>query len=45
MKMKLYFNGSILTMDRSNPRAEALLIDGDKIVAVGDLSELERKAP
>ncbi len=33
---KLYFNGSILTMDDGQPSVDAVLTDGERIVAVGD---------
>ena len=36
----LYYNGNILTMDRSAPRAEALLTEDGVISAVGDLSSI-----
>ncbi|HUG15138.1 MAG TPA: amidohydrolase family protein, partial [Thermomicrobiales bacterium] len=32
----MYANGTILTMDRSRPEAEAIGVIGDRIVAVGD---------
>lgn len=38
----LYFGGSILTMDKTRPRAEALLTQDGYIIAVGDLVELEK---
>ncbi len=41
MKKKLYFGGPILTMDRTCPRAEAVLTDGGKIIAVGDYKDLK----
>lgn len=41
MAQTLYYNGSILTMDRQHPRAEALLTDGGCILAVGELAYLE----
>ena len=44
MAKTLYFNGSILTMDKGAPRAEALLCEGDRILAVGDPAELEKIA-
>lgn len=44
MKTVLYYNGSILTMNKSAPRAEALLTGDKKIISVGNLSELERIA-
>lgn len=40
MGKTLYYNGTILTMDRANPRAEALLTENGRIVAVGDLHTL-----
>lgn len=40
MSKTLYYNGTILTMDRANPRAEALLTENGRIVAVGDLHTL-----
>ena len=40
----LYFNGSVLTMDKNIPRAEALLTDGRSIKAVGSLAELRAVA-
>ncbi len=41
MERILYYNGNILTMDKASPRAEALLTEGDGIVAVGSLSCIE----
>ena len=40
MQKVLYYNGSILTMNKSEPRVEALLTDGRQIFATGALSEL-----
>lgn len=45
MHQKLYFGGSILTMDRSSPRAEALLVENGHISAVGSLEDLKAQAP
>lgn len=42
MKRKLYFGGTILTMDKEVPRAEALLTDNGRILAVGSLRQLQR---
>jgi predicted amidohydrolase YtcJ len=39
----LFYNGTILTMTGSR-RAEALLLDGGRIVAAGDRADLERMA-
>ena len=41
---KLYFGGPVLTMERTSPRAEALLTEGGTILAVGKLSDLEALA-
>lgn len=38
---KIYFGGAILTMDKACPRAEALLTENGKILAVGKLSDFE----
>ena len=39
----LYFNGSIITMEGDQPSyIEAVLTDGDRIVRIGALSELEK---
>jgi predicted amidohydrolase YtcJ len=35
-------NGNILTMDKSNPRAEALAVQGNTIIAVGSDKEIKR---
>jgi predicted amidohydrolase YtcJ len=32
----IFFNGNVITMDDSQPMAEAIAIQGDKILAVGD---------
>ena len=37
---KLYFGGPILTMDRKNPRAEAVLTEDGRILSVGKYEEL-----
>jgi hypothetical protein len=42
--MKLLFNANIHTLDSSNPRANAILIAGGRIIAIGDKSELESMA-
>lgn len=41
MKKTLYYGGSILTMDKTAPRAEALLTENGKIVAVGRYDDLK----
>jgi len=38
---KLYYGGSVLTMDKACPRVEAVLTQDGKILAVGDLKDLE----
>lgn len=42
---KLYFGGPILTMEPSAPRADALLTDGARILALGDRDALQAAAP
>ena len=37
---KIYYNGSIITVNDAQPSAEALMVDGDKIAAVGSLEEV-----
>jgi predicted amidohydrolase YtcJ len=37
----IFSGGPILTMNSSNPRAEALAVRGDRIVAVGGMSEVD----
>jgi predicted amidohydrolase YtcJ len=37
-------NAKVLTMDPANPRAEAVALDADKIVAVGTRAEVEALA-
>jgi predicted amidohydrolase YtcJ len=41
---KMYFNGKIYTVNDAKPWAEALIIDGDKIIFVGSYIEAEKKA-
>lgn len=41
MSKTLYYNGTVLTMDRANPRAEAVLTEGGRIVAVGTYDALK----
>lgn len=36
----LYFNGDILTMDDDQPKVQAVLTGGDRILAIGDEAEL-----
>ena len=40
----LYFNGKIFTVDEANPWAEAILIDGNKILFIGSNSNAENTA-
>ena len=42
--MKLLFNAHIHTLDKSNPNASAVLIDGGRILAVGEMDEVEKIA-
>lgn len=41
---KLYFNAKIYTVDEANPWAEAILIEGNKILFVGSNSDAENRA-
>jgi predicted amidohydrolase YtcJ len=41
----IFFNAKIFTADPQNPYAEAVAIRGDKILAVGNLSEVSKAAP
>jgi len=43
--MRLFTGGAILTMRRESPRAEAIAIGGDRIVAVGDAAAVRAAAP
>ena len=38
---KAWFNGTILTMDDNQPTAEAVLVRGDRIVALGSRTDIE----
>ena len=42
---QILFNAKIFTADPQNPYAEAVAIRGDKILAVGNLSEVAKAAP
>lgn len=41
---RILFNAKVFTGDPQNPYAEAVAIRGDQIIAVGNLSELEKSA-
>ena len=41
---RIFFNAKVFTGDPQNPYAEAVAIRGDQIIAVGNLSEVERSA-
>jgi predicted amidohydrolase YtcJ len=43
--MKMFSGGTILTMESAHPRADALAVDGSRIVAVGDESAVRAAAP
>jgi predicted amidohydrolase YtcJ len=45
MTTTLFFNGPILTMDASNSEPEAVMIEGDRICAVGDEAKLRAEMP
>ena len=44
MKKVLYYNGNILTMDKRNPRVEAIFIENGIIKALGALCDVEMLA-
>ena len=37
---QLYYNGNIITMNEAQPKAEAVLLEDGRIVAVGSTAEL-----
>lgn len=39
------FIGNVLTLDEANPRASAVLVEGGRIAAVGDVAELRAELP
>ncbi len=39
---KLFFNGTIITMDKNQPIVEAVGIENEKIIAVGDLEKVKK---
>jgi len=43
--MRIFSGGTILTMKRESPRAEALAVSGDRILAVGGVAEVRAAAP
>lgn len=44
MRDKIFFNGNIITMNDANPRADALLVQGESIVYVGSTEEALARA-
>lgn len=42
---QIFYHAQIFTADPQNPYAEAVAVRGDKILAVGNLSEVEKTAP
>ncbi|MGF7184228.1 hypothetical protein GGQ84_000308 [Desulfitispora alkaliphila] len=40
----VYLNGNVITVDDAKPKAEAVAVLGDKIVAVGDSAEIKQMA-
>ncbi len=44
MSKKLYFGGDIITMDDKKPYVQSMLIENDKIIAVGDYNDLSQNA-
>ncbi|MFX1409152.1 MAG: amidohydrolase [Promethearchaeota archaeon] len=43
LKSKIFYNGSIITMNDSQPFVEAVSIKGEKVIAVGSLEEVQAK--
>ncbi|MFX0044004.1 MAG: amidohydrolase, partial [Candidatus Hodarchaeota archaeon] len=41
LKKKIFYNGSIITMNESQPFVEAVCIEGEKIIAVGSLDDIQ----
>ena len=41
---RIFFHAKVFTADPQNPYAEAVAVRGDKIIAVGNLSEVEKSA-
>ncbi len=41
---KIFYNAKVFTADPQNPYAEAVAIRGDRIVAVGNLAEIEKSS-
>ena len=42
LEKKIYFGGSIVTTNENQPFVEAVGIEGEKIVAVGDFEEVKK---
>ena len=40
---KIFYNGTIITLEEKQPRVEAVGIEGEKIFAVGKLAEVKKK--
>ncbi len=43
LKKKIFYDGSIITLNDSQPFVEAVCIEGEKIIAVGSLEEIQAK--
>jgi len=43
LKKKIFYNGSIITMNESQPFVEAVCMEGEKIIAVGSLEDTQAK--
>jgi predicted amidohydrolase YtcJ len=41
LKRKIFYNGSIITMNESQPFVEAICIEGEKIIEVGSLNDIQ----
>src|SRR5690349_10447136 len=42
--MKLLFNANVYTLDESRPRASAVLVDGPRILALGEKDDIRKVA-
>ena len=43
LKSKIFYNGSIITMNESQPFVEAVCMEGEKIIVVGSLEDAQAK--
>ena len=43
IEKKIFHGGPIITLNENQPSVEAIAIEGEKIVAVGNLEDIKRK--